>query len=168
MKYSARSTSHELAQRMPTSTWEWGDLDWSAPARLSSDRQEFAAFLAVQSSYAEEAGMLIAAKLCRCMEDRDIRRLFAQQASDEARHSELFERYARIRYGSVPQPVNQMLTLLENLEGMEDVNKLFIMHTTFESIALDEFSMLREAFEDDLLGQIYGLVRGDEANHVST
>ena len=32
---------------------------------------------------------------------------------------------------------------------------------------MDQFSLLQEAYQDDLLGDIYRLVRIDEANHVS-
>lgn len=167
MRYTARDVHHDMAQRMAQSSWAWDDIPWDSRPTLSEERATLAMHLSAQSSYAEEAGMVIAAKLCRVMEDRDIRRLFAQQANEEARHSELFERYSRIRYGVVPPASPQVEALLAALEGTENIYQLFMMHTFFEGVALDQFSFLREAYSDDLLGEIYKVVRVDEANHVS-
>lgn len=167
MPYSSRETSLDSAQRMAQSTWTWDDLPWNAPVKLSPEKFDLASHLSSQSSYAEEAGMLIAAKLCRCIEDRDLRRLMAQQAIEEARHSELFERYARVRYGSVVKPTPYIDGLLKLLESFEDPHQLFLIHTIFEGVAMDQFAILGESYRGDLLGDIYRLVRTDEANHVS-
>lgn len=167
MPYSSRNADLDHAQRMSQSTWNMGDLPWNDVVALPREKFELAAHLSSQSSYAEEAGMLIAAKLCRCIEDRDVRRLMAQQAVEEARHSELFERYARMRYGCVSTPSPPIFGLLELLESFDDPNRLFLIHTMFEGVALDQFSFLRESYSEDLLGEIYKLVRTDEANHVS-
>jgi hypothetical protein len=167
MKYSSRESDIEDAQRMASSEWRWEDIRWNSPMILSEERSTMAMLLTSQSSYAEEAGMVIAAKLCRALEDRDIRRAFAQQASEEARHSELFERYSRIRFGTVAPPSPHADRLLTTLESTEDIYKLFMIHTVFEGVAMDQFSLLQEGYKDDLLGDIYKLVRTDEANHVS-
>lgn len=156
-------------QFMERSPWEMGDFKWDSAPSLNDDEMDIAEHLAGQGSYAEETGMLIAAKLVRCIEDRDARRLLGQQAGEEARHSEVFERYAQVRFGSrapttAAQPGVDMLTRLEDID---DPFKLFITHTLFEGFALDEFSFLMSDFQDELLSSIYKAVRSDEANHVS-
>ena len=166
---SNHSESLASSQFMERSEWEMKDFNWHSAPLLGEDEMEIAEHLAAQGSFAEETGMLIAAKLVRCVEDRDARRLLGQQAGEEARHSEVFERYAQTRFGTsagcaAAQPAVDMLA---RLEGIEDPVKLFVIHTLFEGFALDEFSFLMNDFRDELLSSIYKVVRSDEANHVS-
>lgn len=167
MRYSNHQASLHQVQRMPASNWQWEDLPWNTPVKLTEEQLKLSHYLASQSTYAEEAGLLIAAKLCRVIEDRDLRRLMAQQAAEEARHSEVFERYAQTRFGHTSPPTPSIEKLLTTLESIENPNQLMLIHTMLEGVALDQFGLFYEAYQGDLLGEIYQAVRTDEANHVA-
>lgn len=153
-------TSAVKLDRKPT-------LDWRSVARLSTQRQFVACRLAAQGTLTEEVGLLASAKLCRAISDRAARRFLAVQSAEEAVHSALFERYVRCRNERLQAPTEATSTLLSSLEALHDIDELFLVHTLLEGMALDEFSILSDAFADDLLGQIYRWVRIDEARHVS-
>lgn len=167
-KYSTNSLPETVLGRTMSTLVPWKlELDWAAPSQLSPDLQVLACRLAAQGTLTEEAGLLASAKLCRSISDRTARRFLANQTAEEAMHSALFERYVKCRNAQLQAPTHATNALLEGLEELEDIDELFLVHTLLEGMALDEFSLLAEAFAEDLLGQIYRSVRVDEARHVS-
>lgn len=149
------------------SPWHVSDLDWGQTSTLSSQQTERAHHLASQGMFTEEAGLLTACNLARLYDDRAVRRLMSQQASDEAKHSEVFEKYVTARFGAPIPRVPATDEMLAGLETIDDPVRLLLAHTLLEGLALDHFVSLAEDFSGDLLGEIYGLVRADEARHVA-
>ena len=163
--YCKRSRSAPLQLR--ESAWRIADLGWDTAA-FDDKKFELAIHLAQQGTFTEEAGLLTALRLGCLVDDIDARRMLAQQASDEAKHSEAFERYLHFRAAdSIPVPVQETRSLLAKLEAISDPFELFLVHTLLEGMALDEFSLLEQCLRGDLLASIYSHVRRDESNHVS-
>ncbi|HEX6288849.1 MAG TPA: hypothetical protein VFZ66_06635 [Herpetosiphonaceae bacterium] len=143
------------------------DIDFERPTTISAERQELAWHLASQSVYAEQVGMMQAARLLNEVDDIAIRYCLATAVSDEAKHSEVFTRYAMIRGGVVAPDSEFVNNLFEGLETIEDPFGRFIAHSMLEGLAADEFWILRAAFKGDVLEEIYRRVSEDEARHVA-
>ena len=150
-----------------TSRWSPETIEWSSKIKLDEGKVNLGWQLASQSAVAEEAGLYIAAKLAVAISDKDTRRVLAVQAAEEAKHSEAFERYAVLIGGRLCPASISTSGLLTRLDAVDNAPRLFAIHTFLEALALDQFRYLAIAFEGDALGEIYTLVRGDEANHVS-
>lgn len=141
-------------------------IAFDRPTRLSAERQEEAWRMASQSVYAEEVGMMQAARLLTEVDDITIRYCLATAVSDEAKHSEVFARYAIARGGSVAPDGDYVNLLFGELEAIPDSFGRFIAHSMLEGLAADQFSLLRRSFEGDVLEDIYRYVSTDEARHV--
>ena len=143
------------------------DIPWERAISLKGDdRQEKAWIVASQSVYAEQAGLLTAARLLNETDDVAIRLCLATAVSDEAKHSEVFARYA-LALGHEVAPMNEKVEALwEGLKTIDDPLGRFLVHTILEGFAGDEFTLLIKVFADDLLGTIYEHVRRDEKRHV--
>jgi hypothetical protein len=149
-------------------TWDARrDIDWTRPTVLQGQKEELAWGVASQAVYAEQVGLTTAAALLEGAEDLETRLCLAIQCSDEAKHSEVFARYALRSGGSIERPLTGVETLQATLHGLPTSHERFLVHTLLESVALDEFLILRDAFQGDLLHDIYGFVIKDEARHVA-
>lgn len=142
------------------------DLDWSQQSLLSTSRQELGWQIASQSVYAEQAGLLYATRLLQATDDLPTRLALATAVSDEAKHAEVFARYALLMGDSVEPPLAPVLNLWTGLDEIDDPAAAFLVHMFLEGFATDEFSIFVQAFAGDLLGTIYSLVRRDESRHV--
>lgn len=134
---------------------------------IDKKMKEAAWRLACNSTYNEDVGMQTAARLLLLTEDRGVRLALAAQVSDEARHSEVFARYARSVAGDVRVRQETSEALDNSLSAIENPIELFIAHTLLEGFALDQFSLLRVAFAGDPIACIYENVGRDEAIHVA-
>ncbi|MFL6139654.1 MAG: ferritin-like domain-containing protein [Frankiaceae bacterium] len=143
------------------------DLDWEKPTSLTGERAELAWGLASQAVYAEQLGLGNAAALISAIDDLDTRMCLAVQCADEAKHSEVFARYALRAGCSLEPPLAGVTTMESMVEQLPNPMERFLVHTFLEGVALDEFFLIREAFKDDLLHDIYGFVIKDEARHVA-
>lgn len=143
------------------------DIDWESPSRLSDDRKELAVQLACTGTFTEEIGLVVCARLVERTEDLPARYALALQMTDEAKHSEVFTRYAHRVYGTPPEPPEGVLKISSDLESIENPTALFLVHTMLEGFAYDQFSYMRPAFEGDPLHDIYKYVIADEARHVA-
>jgi len=146
------------------------DIDWNLQAKFNDKKRALSTELALQGSYTEEVGLLVAARLIEMVDDLPTRYCLGVQAADEAKHSEVFARYSDKWAGRIDNaitPPKKPLTLLNNLIDKSNTLELFTFHTMLEGLALDQFSMLVDVFEGDTLGQIYRHVRMDEARHVA-
>lgn len=116
--------------------------------------------------YAEQAGLVAAAKLAAMTDDAPLRLAFAVATSDEARHADAFYRYARSvdrelePCADLFQPLDQALSELPHMGRM-------LVHTILEGAAADEFILLEQMFSSNALGRIYHHVRRDEIQHVA-
>lgn len=143
------------------------DIDYDKLSPLSLERQELAWRVASQGVYTEQVGMMVAAKLLNEVDDLAIRYCLATAVSDEAKHSEVFARYALIRGGNIDPVGEQVNTLFSELETIKDPFGRFVAHSLIEELAADEFAMLRIAFKGDVLEEIYSHVGADEARHTA-
>lgn len=146
------------------------DIDWGLVGDFDEETRGICTALALQGSYTEEVGLLVAARLIEMVEDLPMRYCLGVQAADEAKHSEVFARYIdqwspRIAGNAVPP--QKPLKLLHDLLNRVDTIELFVLHTMLEGLAMDQFGLLTNAFKGDTLGQIYRYVRKDEARHVA-
>jgi len=128
---------------------------------------EIAYHLASQHVYAEQLGLTNAATLLPQVDDLTARMCLAIQASDEAKHTEVFARYALQRGGAIADPLEGILHIHDFIAPLERVMERFLVHVFLEALALDEFLILRPVFAHDLLGDIYDYVIEDEGRHVA-
>lgn len=142
-------------------------VDWTKGTSLPEAQQEYAWHQASRHVYAEQTGLAIAAKLLEETEDVAIRLSLATAVSDEAKHSEVFARYAIMVGGSVDPPTDAADSFYDGMHQLPSPEARFIVHTALEGLALDEFALLAAMFKADPLGQIYQSVRKDEARHVA-
>jgi hypothetical protein len=156
--------------RMARDSYDWqpqSNIRWVDDSLIPEKHREISLLLASTGSYTEEIGLLMCAKLLLAFGDCATRFALATQVSDEAKHSEAFSIYA-LRYGGgyVTMP-DEPIHLLSQLDTIENPVGLMIIHTLLEGLALDQFKLLRAAFFDSPLGQIYAHVAKDEARHVA-
>jgi hypothetical protein len=158
-----------LYERAKVATWDPKDIVGknTRPEAVSDEELEFRWALSSNHVYAEQTGMIIAARLVQDSDDPATRLSFATATSDEARHAEAFARYAILVAGDVAPPVGTADNLCSELEALTDPYARIFIHTILEWMALDEFALLKQAFAGDLLGEIYAQVRRDEARHVA-
>jgi hypothetical protein len=143
------------------------DIAWEQPSRISRPLQDTAWNIASQGVYAEQAGLITAARLLLDVDDVAIRFCLATAVSDEAKHSEVFARYA-LRRGAAIAPDNEAISnLFDGLEDITDPYGRFVVHTMLEGMAADEFHLFMVAFEGDVLADIYRYISRDEARHVA-
>jgi hypothetical protein len=149
-------------------TWDARkDIDWTRATPLRPEREELAWNVACQAVYAEQLGLSNAAALINSIDDLGTRYCLAIQASDEAKHSEVFARYALRNGLKLAPPMDGVNNMEAMVEGLDSAMERFLVHTFLEGVALDEFLILRDGFEGDILHDIYGYVIKDEARHVA-
>ncbi len=163
-------TSPLHRQCMQAQKYSWSpvaDIAWDRPVTIKPNLQELGWQLASQASYAEQAGLLTAASLVACFDDPGARLNLAFATADEARHAEVFARYAVIRGGSLEPTESHLEAMYDGIISLEDPLERLIVHVLLEGFAVEQLSLLAEGFSEDVLGSIYRLVRRDEARHVA-
>lgn len=113
------------------------DLDWTQRSSMSLDRQRLAWEIASQSVYAEQAGLLFASKLLQATNDLPTRFGLATAVSDEAKHTEVFARYALRSGQSVAPPLEPVQDLFAGLGELTDPTGAFLVHTFLEGYAAE-------------------------------
>jgi hypothetical protein len=148
-------------------TWKpASDIDWKSLRSTDPRKLELSWQIACQGVYAEQAGLITAAELLAETEDLMARWCLATAVSDEAKHSEVFARYAMQVGGQIAPAKEAVLDLFSGLQGLENPVAKFLVHTLLEGFAGDEFTIFLSTFKGDLLGDIYHRVRQDESRHV--
>ncbi|WP_157067193.1 hypothetical protein [Alicyclobacillus shizuokensis] len=142
------------------------DIPWNSPWGLPEEQLEFAWKLASQSVSAEEVGLLISSRLLIEADDAPSRMCLATAVSDEAKHCEVFARFALLSGGDIQPPDPARENLLDTLLRLPPISR-FLIHTLLEGLASDEFSMFRIAFRGTILYAIYEKVIQDESRHVA-
>ncbi|KZQ38027.1 hypothetical protein A3N57_03005 [Enterobacter cloacae subsp. dissolvens] len=149
-------------------TWD-ASLNWSLakndniPERLRED----AITIASLSAHVELLGMENAAELLLQTDDFSLKLGLAQAVNDEARHSELFSRYAILANGSIRDLSKTRELYIEHFHKLETFDEVFLSHVFLENGALEQFNLFIHAFtENSLIGQIYKGAMNDEARHV--
>jgi hypothetical protein len=157
---------YEGARRVP----QWNpktDIDWNRRTILPEHQHELVWWMASQGCYAEQTGLVMASKLLAEADDLPARLCLATAVSDEAKHAEVFARYALLLGNAISPPDTYVNEMFNSLNGISDFISLFLVHTLLEGLAADEFRLLIRAFEGDLFGTIHEYVLRDEARHVA-
>jgi 1,2-phenylacetyl-CoA epoxidase catalytic subunit len=149
-------------------TWD-ADLNWemakndNIPNHLCED----AIIVASLSSHVELLGMENAADLLLQADDFSLKLSLGQAVNDEARHAELFSKYAILANGKIKDLSRTREFYIEHFEKLESFDEIFLSHVFMENGALEQFNLFIHAFtEKSLIGQIYKGAMQDEARHV--
>lgn len=108
-----------------------------------------------------------AATLLQLADDGEFSLLLAQAIADEARHSDAFARYLAELGEPIAPPGDDPDALTEYFEQTDSFEEMLLGHIYLEGLALEEFTLLIDAFEGLFIEQIYTHVRMDEARHVA-
>ncbi len=164
-------TAEALAYRLFGVTRDkavWRAADILREDKLTADprRAELAWRSASRGYYAEQAGLVAAAKLAADTQDAALRFGLALATADEARHADAFYQYAQTVGGELEnchemiQPLDDALTELPHMGRA-------LVHTMLEGFAADDFHLLAREFADDAIGRLYSYIRRDEVQHVA-
>jgi hypothetical protein len=140
----------------------WGDREFTQLG-LESLKAQLSQFV-----HGEQGAMLTAAKIVETVPWIDAKYYAATQTMDEARHTEVFQRYLHEKVGDAypmsPFLQGQVFGLLE--DDRWDIAYLG-MQIIIESLALAAFGQMLRRTEEPLLRKLLRYVLADEARHVA-
>jgi hypothetical protein len=145
------------------------DLDWSVAANdnLPERLKSTAVDVASMSAQVEVLGMRNAAQLLIRCDDFALRIGLGQAVSDEARHAELFAKYALLANGTVRDFTKTRDKYEEHFTNLRTFDEIFLSHVFLENGALEQFNIFVQTFgEQSLIGKIYKGALQDEARHL--
>jgi len=121
-----------------------------------------------QFMHGEQGALLATAQLVDSVTDIDSKLYAASQVVDEARHVDVYNRYAHKKIG-FSYPINPHLkTLLDMILKDSRWDMKFLgMQIMVEGLALAAFAMMRTNTDEPLLKALTAYVMGDEARHVA-
>jgi hypothetical protein len=143
----------------------WAD---ASEKRRAEIRRHYQAYTISQFLHGEQVALLAASRLVEVLPNIKAKMFAAQQAADEARHVELFNRLITEKIGLSYGIDASVKTLV--LQGLSDKRWDFVVLTTqilIEGIALAALQNLREFSRSPLIAQAASYVMADEARHVS-
>ena len=165
LPWQATMSRHYVSARQHAK-WSPNDIGWT-DGDLSAAWREWSWRVTSASVYAEQTGMIMAAKLSYEVDDLPARMCLATAASDEAKHIETFAKAAEILGGHVMPVREDTGAVYDQLIGLPDWMDRFVIHTLLESYAADEFLLIGRRLGMSFPGQCYRFVRRDEARHVA-
>ena len=140
----------------------WGDKEFTALG-IESFKAQISQFV-----HGEQGAMLTAAKIVETVPWIDAKYYAATQTMDEARHTEVFQRYLSEKVGDQypmgPYLQGQVFGLLE--DSRWDIAYLG-MQIIIESLALAAFGEMLRRTDEPLLRKLLRYVLADEARHVA-
>src|SRR2546426_8712786 len=170
------------------------DIDWSRPVDLDSavvadelidiygtpywerlgprERGElnrrFTAWRLSVLLYGEHGAMLACSQLVETVSGPDAKYFVATQVVDEARHTEVIDRYLRDKLGGLtyPMPQNERELFDTILGDPRWYVKTIALQLVAETFAVSLFKMLAETSKDPLLRDICRRILQDEARHM--
>ncbi len=153
----------KAAKDLPGSPFRsWGDKEFTALG-LESLKATLSQFV-----HGEQGAMLTAAKITSTVPWIDAKYYAATQTIDEARHTEVFQRYLSEKVGEQypmgPYLQDQVFGLLE--DNRWDMAYLG-MQVIIESLALAAFGEMLRRVDEPLLRKLLRYVLADEARHVA-
>jgi len=145
-----------------------GPLAALGPDAADRFRWEFQNWMVSQFLHGEQGAMVAAGRLVEVVPGIEAKSVAATQAVDEARHVEVFARYASVKmphFYAISAPLESLLgdTLRD---GRWDITQLG-MHIMIEALAMAAFRLGQQSFHDPLLRDICRKVARDEARHVA-
>lgn len=131
-------------------------------------RWEFQSWMVSQFLHGEQGALVAAARQVETMPDMDAKYCAAGQLADEARHVEVFSRYAREKMPAAYPISDPLAGLLRDAlaDSRWDMTTLG-MQIMVEALAMAAFRLADRTFHDPLIRHICRLVARDEARHVS-
>lgn len=146
-------------------------IDAAALDRLGKSQQELFMALSIRDlvndiTAAEQVAMMGSCLLAQRLPDADAKIYAVSQAMDEARHLEVFSRYAR-RLGQKGRDDLYLQSVLDFLMTSKHWQGLLVGMNILEDLAMANFSALRHATNCDLLRELLKLVMRDEARHLA-
>ena len=185
---------HDLYERAKLQQWNVStDLDWDRerdpedgsfrPDRLEFSRlpiwkrlddkqraalnREMSAFTISQAMHGEQGAMLLCGQLVDAVPDMEGKLYASTQVIDEARHVEVFHRYAK-RLARIYPPTPGIKGVIDALLTADMWQKKCVgMQVIAESFALGAFRNMKVNAADPLLQDIVSLTAQDEARHVA-
>jgi hypothetical protein len=140
----------------------WGDKEFTQLG-LEALKAQLSQFV-----HGEQGAMMTAAKIVETVPWIDAKYYAATQTMDEARHTEVFQRYLSEKVGEAypmsPYLQSQVFGLLE--DSRWDIAYLG-MQIIIESLALAAFGEMLRKTEEPLLRKLLRYVLADEARHVA-
>ncbi len=140
----------------------WGDKEWQ---QFSIEMQKF---LLSQFLHGEQGALICTGLITATVPWIDAKYYAATQVMDEARHVEVFARYAEEKLGGT-YPINANLgRLLDNIvaDNRWDITYLG-MQIMVEGLALAAFGFMHAMTTEPLLKDLLRYVMSDEARHVA-
>ena len=149
-------------------SWE-KEVDWTRLETESMDSMllKKSVTVARSSSHVEQIGMVNAALLLQRCKDFNLKMGLAQAVNDEARHAEVFLRYAQHFDGPIPSAGAAADELTDHFDSLTDFDLIFLSHVYLENLALEQFNIFIRAFEGYLISDLYKGALLDEARHVA-
>jgi hypothetical protein len=138
------------------------------PGLWDAFRWEFQSWMVSQFLHGEQGALMVAARQVETMSGIDAKYCAVGQVVDEARHVEVFSRYAREKMPAA-YPVSAPLAelLRDALADSRWDMTMLGMHIMVEALAMAAFRLADRTFHDPLIRHICRLVARDEARHVS-
>ena len=149
----------------------WENADWFRKLDQKEKRRVTVEYNTNQISqfvHGEQGALFAASQLIAAVPDTDQKLYAASQAIDEARHVEVFSRYAREKLDD-PYPCTQNLfNLLQAITAESRWDFKFLgMQLIVEGLAITAFTSLLHRTREPLLRELIRLVLRDEARHVA-
>jgi hypothetical protein len=148
----------------------YGSRQWDKLNEKERDElgHHLSAWLFSQFLHGEQGALTVAARIVESVPDMDSKFYAATQVMDEARHVELFSRFATEKIGLF-YPVNDHLaTLLGDALGDSRWDMPYLgMQVLIEGLALAAFGVHRDLTGNPLVKQLLAYVMQDEARHVA-
>ena len=187
----------DLYHRNEDATWSSDDVDWSievpygeplpgadarfleltavdsplhhlGPAAVDVFRWEFQNWMVSQFLHGEQGALVAAARLVEVVPGIAAKSFAASQTADEARHVEVFSRYATDKLPHHYQISASLESWLADTlrDGRWDITQLG-MHIIIEALAMASFRLGQTSFHDPLIRDLCARVARDEARHVA-
>jgi hypothetical protein len=140
----------------------WTEKEW---VQFNIESQNWALS---QFMHGEQGALLCTAKIVETVPWIDAKYYAATQVMDEARHVEVFARYAEDKLGGTYPISPQLGSLLDDIvnDGRWDITYLG-MQIMVEGLALAAFGFMHMLTEEPLLKKLLRYVMSDEARHVA-
>jgi hypothetical protein len=138
-------------------------LDEGQKIRLANQN---ARFMLSSILHGEQGALSLSASLCHILRDPGAQEYAANQAREEARHVNAFQRYIARRWGSPLAAGPTLANLMDEVVRAPEVYKKLVgMQMLIEGLAMGAFATLHMRSVDPLLRRLVQLVMTDEAFH---
>jgi rubrerythrin len=118
--------------------------------------------------YGEHGAMIVCSQLVETVEGNDAKRFQATQVVDEARHTEVLNRYITEKLGGqfypMPASLKELFDVL--IADSRWAAKAIGLQLVAETFAVSLFRMLAETSKDPLLSEICRRILADESRHM--